>query len=468
MLTVKDEKIVDTEKNEIEEILRKKMNELSDSVDCFDRISERVFAENKFDLSDEGDVVSDVENITGKSRAPRIIKWVAAAAAAAAAVAVIPQTSIGRHIFFDMRRSTQDDAFTEIIEELEKELEKGEYKYSYKDVPLDYYIENDVLVTPLFCCPFEDCGKEDAKVRIFTRQIDGIDTTQVYAVLYSGTYTENNFIAAAESKYKFTVKEMTAEYDSKYPLLTSAEAAVEMYFSTDETGMIKDSNGNDVSAASFCNTAIVKGKQGTKKISSEIVIWHSNESEYFYDIITHNDIEEYISRNEMWKNSVYFNGNISFPKESESRFTEADILSSVKDAELEDFSFVYPYVTGDELPDFSDDMFIVSEDEASSFYSSIPVPVDNEALLTLKVYIPTSIFDENDNIGIRAYYDKNGTKTIYFKDDVLMSETAKELILNERIGEMSSLEAEAYQKIREQERLAEEEYKNLLKDSEQK
>ena len=471
MLTVKDEKIVDTEKTDIEEVLRKKMDELSDSVDCFDRISERVFAENKFDLSDAGDIVSDVENITGKFHAPRIIKWVAAATAAAAAVAVIPQTSIGRHIFFNLRNSTQNDVFTEIIEELDRELEKNGDNYSYSDVPLDYYIENDILVTPLFCCPFEECDREDANVRIFTKQIDGIKTTQVYAVLYTGTYTENNFIAAAESKHKFTPKEMAAEYDREYSFLNSAETAVEVYFSTDETGMIKDSNGSDVSAASFINSTIVKSEQGIKKISSEIIIGHSGDSEYFWDMLTYNGETENISRDEMWKNSVYFNGNISFPKESGSRFIRTDIFSSLAETEAkaEDFSFVYPYVTGEQLPDFSEDMFTVSEDEVSSFFSSIPVPVDNEALLTLKVYIPTVLFEDNNDIGIKVYYDRNGTKTIYFDHDVLVSEEKQAEIMRERQAEIEKLEVEMLNLIKaKDEEFMRRENENKLRMTEQK
>ena len=44
---MKNKKIVKTDNNEVEIILRAKMNELSDSVGCFDRISKRVFAETE-------------------------------------------------------------------------------------------------------------------------------------------------------------------------------------------------------------------------------------------------------------------------------------------------------------------------------------------------------------------------------------------------------------------------------------
>ena len=95
---MKDKKIVQTDYNDVEVLLRTKMNELSDSVDCFDRISERVFAENLSEFGDCGDVVTELENVTGKPRISRIIKGIAFTAAAAAVIAVVPQTDIGREM----------------------------------------------------------------------------------------------------------------------------------------------------------------------------------------------------------------------------------------------------------------------------------------------------------------------------------------------------------------------------------
>ena len=196
---MKDNNISNIDNSDIEDILKSKMNELSDSVDCFDRISEKVFSADEDCFFKDGYVVDGVEVVTSKPRISRIIKVTAAAAAVVAGIAVIPQTDLARQISTDLYSDVSVDNFMDIVSELEAELENCDY--SVIDVPLQYYIKNDILVTPMLSCPFEACDVQDADVRIFTKQIDNIDTTQVYAVLYSGEYTTNNFIAAAESKY---------------------------------------------------------------------------------------------------------------------------------------------------------------------------------------------------------------------------------------------------------------------------
>ncbi len=56
-----------TENREIENILKSKMNELSESVDCFDKISARVFPEKNQDFSESGFTISDLENKIGRA-----------------------------------------------------------------------------------------------------------------------------------------------------------------------------------------------------------------------------------------------------------------------------------------------------------------------------------------------------------------------------------------------------------------
>lgn len=462
---MKDNNIVNTDTTDVEKILKTKMNELSDSVDCFDRISAQVFAEDHFGFSDNEFTVSGLENVTGRSNVPKILKWTATAVAAVIGIAVIPQTNFVRRMFSKV--TDGENKFPAIMEELETELESG--TYIYIDVPLKYYIENDVLVTPLFCCPFEDCNKEDANVRLFTKQIDGIETTQMYAVLYDGIYTEKNIIAAAESKYKFTAEDLTSGIDTTVPYLNSAETAAEIYFDSNDRENIINSEGNIVSVASFSNTVLTKDEQGgLKKQSSEIIFGHKDDSQYFYDILIYNNGSENYSRDNMWKNSVYFNGNSSYPEISESHFTRMDIFGSLAlaDAEKTDLTYIYPFVYDEELPDIKEDIFTVTDYRYSSYLKTIPVPSDIEALLSLKIYLPVSVFSIDEDVEIRTYYNINSSKVVYYEDDILVSEEEQEEIFKARMAEQQELAELAHQKIKEEEEIAKQKYEEYQKEIE--
>lgn len=417
---MKDKKIVNTDTTDVEKILKSKMNELSDSVDCFDRISARLFAEEHFGISDDEFTVSGLENITGRSNVPKILKWTATAVAAAICIAVIPHNNFVRRMF--SRVTDGENNFPAIMEELETELESG--TYIYIDVPLKYYIENDVLVTPLFCCPFEDCNKEDANVRLFTKQIDGIETTQMYAVLYDGIYTEKNIIAAAESKYKFTAKDMTYTFNDDIKFDNFAETAAEIYFTGGQNGEILDSEGNQVFVASFTNNVLTKDEQNRiTNQSSEIIFGHKNDSEYFYDILINESSNENFSRDNVWKNSVYFNGNSSYPKTSESKFTRTNIFSSLDNtAETQDdFLFVYPMTsdnknqiisTTSDYNDFApnEKYLSISDNHRHNILGIVPFPENIQALLSLKMYFAQP---EDNDMEINIFCSQSYINTIY-------------------------------------------------------
>ncbi len=416
MLTVKDKKIVQTEKSDIEKLFSKKMNDLSDSVDCFDRISERVFAENLQGIEDSAYVVTELENVTGKSQAPRFFKWTAIAAAAAVAIALIPNTDFGRQLLSDVAGNTDSSDFKAIIREIDAETSGDSYRVT--DVSLDYYIKNDILVTPLFCCPFEDCGRDDANVRIFTKQIDGIDTTQVYAVLYSGTYTENNFIAAAESKYKFTAEEMTLKYDDKVQYANSAETVLEKHFyGDDKMGNIYDAEYN-VSVGSFVNTVITKNGTGEiRKESNEFIIWHNDNVNYKYDIIFSDKGNENYFGEDMWERSLYFNGNSSFPVIPQSDFVKTELVNSPETGvDDTDFTFVYPFeYDGNYVISDESFVFTITTNPLNSYQIHLPIPVNAEALLSYKVYFPAGVLSEVDKITV--YYD-NSPNIVYYSDSI--------------------------------------------------
>lgn len=383
--------------SDIENILKTKMSELSDSVDCFDRISARAFPQGEQVFSEEGYTVSGLENITGRSHKPRLLKWSAVAAAAVVCIAILPKTGFIRQVFTNLRMGSVKKNFSQLITEINSEIESG--SYTVIDVPLDYYIENDVLVTPLFSCPFEDCGKDDANVKIFIKQIDGINTTQMYAALYTGTYSVNNIIAAAESDFKFTGNEvMSVSDDTEYH--KTSLTTIESLFTRNDDGLLMDSDGNCISLASFENTVITKDETGVKKLTSEILYGHTNDSEYFYDILHYNYENELPSPDKMWKKSVYFNGNSAFPEESRSSFTrtelfKATVANSLKDSECE---YVYPYDTISDVSYLIDDELHLKGSDSGKQLCSICVPSSPEARLTLKMYFSAFIFSYSDGM----------------------------------------------------------------------
>ena len=119
---MKDNNISNIDNSDIEDILKSKMNELSDSVDCFDRISEKVFSADEDCFFKDGYVVDGVEVVTSKPRISRIIKVTAAAAAVVAGIAVIPQTDLARQISTDLYSDVSVDNFMDIVPSLKLSL----------------------------------------------------------------------------------------------------------------------------------------------------------------------------------------------------------------------------------------------------------------------------------------------------------------------------------------------------------
>ena len=83
------------EKNELEMLLKGKMDELSSNVDCFDKIASKAFLEidENSTFGEEGDIIRDLENITGRSNSGKF-KWLAVAAAVILIVGIVPKTAI--------------------------------------------------------------------------------------------------------------------------------------------------------------------------------------------------------------------------------------------------------------------------------------------------------------------------------------------------------------------------------------
>ncbi len=408
MLTVKNEYFAN---QEIEKLLKNKMNELSDSVDCFDKISAKAFPDEKSDFSESGFTVSGLENVTGRSRKIHVLKWAAISAAAIVCIAVIPKTGFINRVYKNMTGNSVKCIYQNLITEINSETQKNEYLIV--DYPLDYYIKNDVLITPLFRCPFEEIDKENVNIRLFIRQINGINTNQIYAAAYVDSYSEENILAAAESNFKFSgeeieaviqdISDIEANFSDDNELI---DYAVETCFSTNDSYEIINSDNETVSLASFEYTSIFKTTNGIEALKTSVIYSKDTESPdslYDYDIISQNgngDIID-ISRDDMWHRSMYFNGNSAMPTENISDFTRKDIFAD-SDRMINEFDFlsIKPYANSDFTWDENIELTLTSG--YKKFYSIIP-PTDSYSALTLKMYYPSSY--TNGIIEVKDGYD---------------------------------------------------------------
>ena len=93
--------------------------------------------------------------------------------AAAVLAFVIPETDIVPKILSGISPDGKD-RYESALSRMEEAISWGDF-ISF-DVPLSYYIRNDVLITPLMPCPFEKSSKDDAMVRLFIRTADGTAT----------------------------------------------------------------------------------------------------------------------------------------------------------------------------------------------------------------------------------------------------------------------------------------------------
>ncbi len=391
--------------HEVEKLLKDKMNELSESVDCFDRISARAFPEKDEDFSESGFTVSDLENVTGKAKKISVIKWTAIAAAAVVCIIVIPQTNLIGNIISNISSGSVMKNYENLISEIDAETKNGDYLIA--DYPLDYYIKNDVLVTPLFACPFEDCGKEDVSVRIYTRQINGINTNQVYAVEYKGDFSEENIIAAAQSEYTFSEEDV--EYAKKFsrddfPEYYDCTSVVGKNFGTNSDGLFIDSDGNTVSVASFVSFTLMKYDSGIIPVESTILYGHETmtDDSYFYDIISISDNEkiQITEREKAWKKSVYFNNNTAMPEENHSMFSEKDLFNSSSEI-ISECMFVTSLRSSDKERE-PDETVSIYNDYSGKRLCAITVPYDDIYLSETYLYFAESAFEDEISVSVKS------------------------------------------------------------------
>ncbi|MCM1314403.1 MAG: hypothetical protein NC040_04645 [Muribaculaceae bacterium] len=408
---------------EFEKMFRDKMNELSSSVDCFDRISSKAFPEKNPDFSESGFTVCDLENITGKSKKPKILKWTAIVVACAVCAFVIPQTRFVDNLIASLGSSSKK-IYSKIIDEINAEISQNTYRIY--DLPLDDYIKYDRLVTPLYSCPFKECGKDNINVRIFVRTYDNIPTNQIYAVEYTGEYKNSNFIAVADTKAKFTdddlkyIDEIYQEMDD-----TAVSIAIMANFTPASTAesFMTDRYKNKVSLASFDYGNIFKS-------DDEKIYYNVSQFIYYGDKMDENpetyyyDINKTFNTDDTWKNAVCFDGFSSLPEESESLFVKTSLFDREKSS---DNAIAYGYVTTETFMDYSRDenknnqidfysLSLKSYDERS--VSTLAVPYDNEILKNLKMYFSQSgiMFSSDSNASVILKSANTETTTIISPD----------------------------------------------------
>ena len=426
------------ENSEIEKILKEKMNSLSNSVDCFNKISARAFPEKDPVFFESEYTVSDVENVTGKPNYGRIVRWTALAAAVVLGIVFIPKSGIIQRKLSTLENSPK--RFQALLSEINEETKQ--HNYQELDVPLDYYIKNDVLVTPLFSCPFESIDNKDAMVRIFIRetgegQFTDYDTAQVYAVEYVGDYSTENIVAAANSIYDFTDDDLVnAEIKGNSPDLINA--AVTLNFTPDsENEYMQDIEGEEISAASLSNSCFILYEGRPMMASTYVLYGHKGtgfSTEYFYDIITTSgdEVIELPDRQAMWEKSLYYNGTSSFPRTTKSNFTRTELFPSVSYSNDSENSFGY---IGD-FNSFSVDMdrlrkcseLKLSSSITKSTINTIATPSDPDLLYGLRLYYAYEHLD-----GYNEHENPQGaTLTVYCDEAMLTNVPLDQFAYNRR------------------------------------
>lgn len=403
---------------DFEKLLKDRMNELSSSVDCFDKISARAFPEKNPDFSESGFTVCDLENVTGKSRKPMFLKWTAIAVACTVCAVIIPKTAFFSNLVASMGKSPKK-IYSQVIDEINAETSRNTYRIY--DMPVEDYIRYDRLITPLYPCPFKDCGKDNINVRIFVRTYNDIPTNQIYAVEYAGEYEKSNFIAVADTKAKFTDEEL--------------ENLDEIYYSPDDTAVslavagftpsvkadtyIYDGSENNISLASFDYENIFKSDEEKIYYSPLQFIYYGDKIEeypetYYYDINYFPDVSG------TWKNTVSFDGFSSMPEESESLFVRTTLFDNQTSGDGTDFGYVVPALEYDNSENRIDFYRMDFHEQSTRTTSMLAVPFDSEVLDTLKMYFSKSgfMFSSYSNPALVVSSENSGLdEVIYPADD---------------------------------------------------
>jgi len=353
------------DEKDIEKLLGEKMAELADNVDCFDKIADRAFPKTGLNDTEDWFTVTGLENVTVRSKKTKRLKWAAVAAAAAVAVMAVPKTEIVPKLLSQLGSGSKS-SFDSMISDICDTTSSGDFITF--DVPLNYYIDNDVLITPLLSCPFEANIKEDALVRLYIRTVDNYPTNEVYALEYTGTFTSSSVIAAAFTDVRFTKEDVDKIQlsDRIVPDIRSKDIsqAVENIFYDTDKGNLALHGKQTVSLASFTLIQHIKTDDALYPLAATDVIYYHNDARYcdehYYDSFTYSatvngntEITDLPEREFAWKKSVYRNGRSAFPEKNASSFTKTEIFGAEPDEDIEQkgWAAVYPIHDDTVLPE---------------------------------------------------------------------------------------------------------------------
>ena len=367
------------EDHEIEDILKKRMDELSDSVDRFSRISERVFPENDADFFDSDYVVTDLENITGRHRAAPLLKLAAAVSAAIFIVAVLPKTALFSRLLCALTKQ-DSELYRSLVNEISAISENTEDIRIY-DIAIEDYIKKDVLVTPLYSCPFEAPERDNVRVRVFVKTYNDILTNQMYAVEYSGEYRESNFIAAADTDVTFTDEQLEKACDDINNLLT---------FDMPYKGYHVDEG----LALSFMHYSIFSDQQNVFSVRNMVTYQCDTPERYRYDLLSETILDGEIKENRIvpytaeWKHSVYYDGSSAYPKKSGSVFEKTQLITSEESEDRSTYLEFYPYENIENKNVYSD----LENITVYGMSADIPADISDLRSLSMRLYGKSSLF----------------------------------------------------------------------------
>ena len=409
---------------EFEQFLKGKMNELSDSVNCFDKIAERAFHDEEAEFEDSEFVVTELENITGRRRYSPLWKGLAVGLAAVFTLVVLPKTSVYRKAMCNLGNPDSNIYGTLVNDILRNTAEESGISFSTYDMELEEYIKKDVLVTPLYSCPFEDIGREDIRVRVFVRNYDDILTNEIYAVEYSGDYSEANFIAAAATSARFSQEELKEH---------SCELSGDLQFSINAD--IPDENGIN---ATFFQSAVFKDLNETFCVISLVKYGTTDNGEsYRYNITNLKKSSEDSSlipyelpQNSLkWKYSVYSNGESALPETNGSIFSLADTETPANTDTVVSNSYQPVLVKPYDTKDFKPESIYTSVPTLNLFpvNKKIDVPIDGNLRCLLALYLsPTDTMtiqesDDSDDSDYKLIITDSDDSVIkkYGKDDFI-------------------------------------------------
>lgn len=454
----------DNKNSEFENMLRNKMDELASSVDCFDKISKKAFPDTNISFSENETTVSDLENVTGRKKHFRLLPAAALAVAFALCIFFLPKNErFMNFVYSNIANSSDSHKFKDLINEISDETD--EYTYSYFDCSLDDYINHDLLITPLYNCPFEQKNRDNINVRIYVKMHGDIPTNQIYAVEYEGAYADGNYIAAADSKAKISKEELDALGDTNKFFYSPDTASLDLiqknFSSDDENGGFIDSSGTPTSIAGFNYKCIYKSDKQIYWLSNEIIYYHETDEtydEYSYDINSYTNIyydTKYITPpfvENSWNNILYYNGCSAEATRNLSAFNRTQDFISINDDSdiLCEVDCIMPFETQSESvieADMSETIIYTYDNNKMSNNTSIIIPPVNPALKqNFRIYLPGS----NSNIELKSSDSLlDGTFQTFtviveneFGEAVRNEEVAKEALKNEEAANDAKIENE--------------------------